>query len=183
MPTPWRYRVYQRKGTVALRKAIIRPCAWKTSRRCPFSACSKRLRPLHVDDLSLYEGGVTSPWRHGDLTYKSDAFCLGEANRKRPTASFRAWATGHGPMRKSASLLRKGIPNGQCRCTSGHLVPHRRTLQETGGSPQPHCPAHGRCPRIELFARSRARGWDVWGNEATGSIQGWPPQENLREVS
>ena len=41
----------------------------------------------------------------------------------------------------------------------------------------------GDVPRIELFARSRAPGWDVWGNEAVGSIQGWPPQENLQEVS
>lgn len=52
------------------------------------------------------------------------------------------------------------------------------------------CDAHkelhrhmGDVPRIELFARSRAPGWDVWGNEAAGSIQGWPPQENIREVS
>ena len=41
----------------------------------------------------------------------------------------------------------------------------------------------GDLPRIELFARSRAPGWDVWGNEAAASIQGWPPRENLREVS
>ena len=41
----------------------------------------------------------------------------------------------------------------------------------------------GDVPRIELFARSRAPGWDVWGNEAAASIQGWPPRENLREVS
>lgn len=41
----------------------------------------------------------------------------------------------------------------------------------------------GDVPRIELFARGRAPGWDVWGNEAAGSIQGWPPRENLREVS
>ena len=33
----------------------------------------------------------------------------------------------------------------------------------------------GDVPRIELFARSRAPGWDVWGNEAADSIQGWPP--------
>ena len=28
----------------------------------------------------------------------------------------------------------------------------------------------GDVPRIELFARQKTPGWDVWGNEAPGSI-------------
>lgn len=29
----------------------------------------------------------------------------------------------------------------------------------------------GDVPRIELFARQKAEGWDVWGNEAPDSIK------------
>jgi len=31
----------------------------------------------------------------------------------------------------------------------------------------------GNLPRIELFARSRTQGWDVFGNEVEGSISLW----------
>ena len=29
----------------------------------------------------------------------------------------------------------------------------------------------GDLPRLELFARSKTDGWDVWGNEVTSDIQ------------
>ena len=29
----------------------------------------------------------------------------------------------------------------------------------------------GNVPRIELFARQKTEGWDVWGNEAPDSVQ------------
>lgn len=35
----------------------------------------------------------------------------------------------------------------------------------------------GDIPRIELFARSKVEGWDVWGNEAPNAISWWPRED------
>ena len=40
----------------------------------------------------------------------------------------------------------------------------------------------GDVPRIELLPAAVRRD-GMWGQQAAGSIQGWPPQENIREVS
>ena len=36
----------------------------------------------------------------------------------------------------------------------------------------------GNVPRLEMFARSRAPGWDVWGNEVRNSIELQVPEQN-----
>jgi len=41
----------------------------------------------------------------------------------------------------------------------------------------------GDVPRVELFARQTAPGWDVWGNEVTctPTLTDWKPCEPRRE--
>ena len=87
-------------------------------------------------------------------------------------------------MRKSACWLPEGTRNGPMpgyiKWILSHIEEHSKKPEEARSR---IVRLMGDVPRIELFARSRAPGWDVWGNEAAGSIQGWPPQENIREVS
>jgi N6-adenosine-specific RNA methylase IME4 len=33
-----------------------------------------------------------------------------------------------------------------------------------------YAPPKGDLPRVELFARQKTEGWDVWGNEVEGDI-------------
>ena len=39
----------------------------------------------------------------------------------------------------------------------------------------------GDLPRVELFARQKAPGWDVWGNEVDSDLS-LTPQENVSET-
>ena len=39
----------------------------------------------------------------------------------------------------------------------------------------------GNLPRVELFARQKAPGWDVWGNEVDSDLS-LSPQENVSET-
>ena len=39
----------------------------------------------------------------------------------------------------------------------------------------------GNLPRVELFARQKAPGWDVWGNEVDSDLF-LTPQENVSET-
>jgi hypothetical protein len=42
----------------------------------------------------------------------------------------------------------------------------------------------GNVPRLEMFARTRTPGWDVWGNEVKGSIErslGQPVSQRVGE--
>lgn len=38
----------------------------------------------------------------------------------------------------------------------------------------------GDLPRIELFARQKAKGWDVWGNEAPKKVTKFYSKKNVR---
>lgn len=81
-------------------------------------------------------------------------------------------------MRKFACWLPEAPETGQCRVHQV-ILSHIEEQQETGEARSRIVRLMGDVPRIELFARSRAPGWDVWGNEAAASDQGWPPREEL----
>lgn len=38
----------------------------------------------------------------------------------------------------------------------------------------------GDVPRVELFARTTAPGWDVWGNEVESTVTLWATEDRLR---
>ena len=117
------------------------------------------------------------------FSYKSVAFVWVKQNRKAPTLF-----TGMGYWTRANAeiclLATRGHPKranaGVHQVILSHIEEHSKKPEEARSR---IVRLMGDVPRIELFARSRAPGWDVWGNEAAGSIQGWPPQENIREVS
>lgn len=116
------------------------------------------------------------------FTYKSVAFVWVKLNRKASTC-LRAWATGHGQCGNLPAGYQRAPETanaGVHQVILSHIEEHSKKPEEARSR---IVRLMGDVPRIELFARSRAPGWDVWGNEAAASIQGWPPRENLREVS
>ena len=109
------------------------------------------------------------------FTYKSVAFVWVKLNRKASTLF-----TGMGYWTRANAeiclLATRGHPKranaGVHQVILSHIEEHSKKPEEARSR---IVRLMGDVPRIELFARSRAPGWDVWGNEAADSIQGWPP--------
>lgn len=110
--------------------------------------------------------------------YKSVAFVWGKLNRKAPTLF-----TGMGYWTRANAeiclLATRGHPKrhnaGVHQVILSHIEEHSKKPEEARSR---IVRLMGDVPRIELFARSRAPGWDVWGNEAADSIEGWPPKKS-----
>ena len=115
--------------------------------------------------------------------FKTVAFVWLKRNKKSPTWFYGLgyWTRGNAEI---CLLATRGHPKranaGVHQVILSHIEEHSKKPEEARSR---IVRLMGDVPRIELFARSRAPGWDVWGNEAAASIQGWPPRENLREVS
>ena len=117
------------------------------------------------------------------FTFKTVAFVWLKLNKKSPTWFYGLgyWTRGNAEI---CLLATRGHPKranaGVHQVILSHNEEHSKKPEEARSR---IVRLMGDVHRIELFARSRAPGWDVWGNEAAASIQGWPPRENLREVS
>ena len=180
---PWHYRVWSKRGTGRSAESHYSTMSLEDIKALP-------VHLLAAKDCTLFLW-VTFPllkeaWPVLDawgFTYKSVAFVWVKLNRKASTLF-----TGMGYWTRANAeiclLATRGHPKranaGVHQVILSHIEEHSKKPEEARSR---IVRLMGDVPRIELFARSRAPGWDVWGNEAVGSIQGWPPQENLQEVS
>ena len=109
------------------------------------------------------------------FTYKSVAFVWLKKNKKADSWFYGLgfWTRGNAEI---CLLATRGHPKranaGVHQVILSHIEEHSKKPEEARSR---IVRLMGDVPRIELFARSRAPGWDVWGNEAADSIQGWPP--------
>lgn len=102
--------------------------------------------------------------------YKSVAFVWVKRNRK---SDGWFWGLGHWTRANAEICLLacKGRPQRVSR--SVHQIidtPIQAHSQKPKEARERIVQLMGDVPRIELFARSHPEGWDVWGNEAPGSI-------------
>lgn len=100
------------------------------------------------------------------LNRKSDSLFWGMGHWTRANAEFCLLATRGNPKRQSARVH---------QIILSHIQEHSRKPAETRDR---IVQLMGDLPRIELFARESVPGWDVWGNEAPGSIS-LEPYQNL----
>lgn len=169
---PWRYRVYSKKGLGRSAESHYPTMSLKTSRLCPLESlqqktvCSSCGLPFPVCRRRY------KSLRHGDLNIKR-RLLSGSSRTGCPTASFGAWGTGPGQCGTLHPCNERPSQTGKRRCTSGHHEPHRRALQETGGSPQPHRPAHGRCPAHRTFRSSVPRRLGCLGQRGRMQHHAW----------
>ena len=172
---PWHYRVWSKKGTGPVcGKPLFHLVPGRYKGAAGSSAGSKGLCPVSLGDVSSAERGVAGDGCLG-FSYKSVAFVWVKQNRKAPTLF-----TGMGYWTRANAeiclLATRGHPKranaGVHQVILSHIEEHSKKPEEARSR---IVRLMGDVPRIELFARSRAPGWDVWGNEAAGSIQGWPP--------
>ena len=140
------------------------------------------LRALPVADLAAKDCAlflwITCPmlnevWAILDawgFQYKSVAFVWIKQNKKVPTLF---WGMGYW-TRANAELCviaTKGSPKRHSRSVHQVIVsPVEEHSKKPDEARKRIEKLMGDVPRIELFARQKSPGWDVWGNEVPGSI-------------
>lgn len=168
---PWQYRVYSKKG-------LGRSAERHYSTMPLKDICSLPVSDLSDDDCVLFMWttvpllqdcfSVLDAW---GFVYKTVAFVWIKQNKKsdslfwgmgywtRANAEFCILATKGHPKRKSVSVHQVVL---------SHIEEHSKKPEEVR---QRIVELMGDLPRIELFARQKADGWDVWGNEVDCDIQ------------
>lgn len=164
---PWRYKVYSKKGlgrsaeshypTMDIEDICALPVESLADRNCALF--------LWVTLPCLKEGlRALEQW---GFTYKTVAFVWIKQNKKadslfwgmgywtRSNAELCILATKGNPKRLSASVH---------QVIMSHIERHSKKPDETR---KRIVELMGDLPRIELFARNKTPGWDVWGDEVT----------------
>lgn len=167
---PWHYKVYSKKGmgrsaeshypTMKLEDIKALPVADLANRDCALF--------LWVTLPCLLEGiEVLKAW---GFEYKTTAFVWVKQNRK---ADSLFWGMGYW-TRSNAEICLLGTKGRPKRKDAGihqvvisHVEEHSRKPQEVHDR---IIRLMGDVPRIELFARRKTEGFDVWGNEVESDI-------------
>ena len=159
---PWGYR---NRGTRAAAEKHYRTMALADIKALPVA-------DIAAEDCALFLWStfpmlpealaVIEAW---GFQYKTLAFCWVKRNRKSP-----GWFWGLGNWTRSNAevclLATKGHPS-RSRATEHSLIcaPVGKHSSKPKEARERIVELMGDVPRIELFARERAPGWDVWGDE------------------
>ncbi len=168
---PWRFKVYSQKGlgrsaeryypTMSIEDIQALPVGELADSDCVLFLWTTL--PFLKDCFS-----VISAW---GFEYKTVAFVWIKLNRK---ADSLFWGMGHW-TRSNAELCVLAVKGHPKRISAGvHQVVISR-IEEHSKKPNEVrdriVALMGDLPRVELFARQRTEGWDVWGNEVDSDIQ------------
>lgn len=167
---PWQYKVYSKKGlgrsaehhypTMDIDDICALPVGNLVDKNCTLF--------LWVTMPCLKEGlRALEQW---GFTYKTVAFVWIKQNKK---ADSLFWGMGHW-TRSNAELCilaTKGNPKRLSasvhQVIMSHIEKHSKKPDETR---ERIVELVGDLPRVELFARQKTNGWDVWGNEVESDI-------------
>ncbi len=170
---PWRYRDGRRGHGGA--EDHYRTCPLEDIKRIPVPAASDSALFLWTTMPMLPHAlEVIRAW---GFRYKTVAFCWVKQNR-----SGRGLFMGLGGWTRANAelciLATRGRPRRLSRRVHSVVVsPLQRHSQKPDEVRRRIVELMGDVPRLELFARDRAEGWDAWGNEVDGSIElrAWEP--------
>ena len=168
---PWRFKVYSQKGlgrsaeryypTMSIEDIQALPVGELADSDCVLFLWTTL--PFLKDCFS-----VISAW---GFEYKTVAFVWIKLNRK---ADSLFWGMGHW-TRSNAELCILAVKGHPKRISAGvhqvvisHIGEHSKKPNEVRDR---IVTLMGDLPRVELFARQRTEGWDVWGNEVDSDIQ------------
>ena len=144
---PWRYKVYSKKGLGRSAESHYPTMELEDIRALPVGT-------LAADDCVLFLW-TTIPLLQNR---KSDSLFWGMGHWTRANAEFCMLATKGHPKRRSA---------GVHQVILSHIEEHSKKPEEAR---RRIVELIGDLPRIELFARQKADGWDVWGNEVACNV-------------
>lgn len=167
---PWHYRVYSKKGAGRSAESHYPTMTIEEIQALPVSELADKdcalfmwiTFPLLKESLS-----VLSAW---GFKFKTIAFVWIKQNRK---SDSQFWGMGY-RTRANAEfcvLATKGKPKRMAKNVHQVIVSH---IEEHSKKPDEArrriVRLMGDLPRIELFARQKSVGWDVWGNEVESDI-------------
>lgn len=167
---PWHYRVYSKKGagrsaeshypTMTIEKIQALPVSELADKDCALFMWITF--PLLKESLS-----VLSAW---GFKFKTIAFVWIKQNRKSDSLF---WGMGYWTRTNAefCVLATKGKPKRMAKNVHQVIVSH---IEEHSKKPDEArrriVRLMGDLPRIELFARQKSAGWDVWGKEVESGI-------------
>ena len=167
---PWHYRVYSKKGagrsaeshypTMTIEEIQALPVLELADKDCALFMWITF--PLLKESLS-----VLSAW---GFKFKTIAFVWIKQNRKSDSLF---WGMGYWTRANAefCVLATKGKPKRMAKNVHQVIVSH---IEEHSKKPDEArrriVRLMGDLPRIELFARQKTAGWDVWGNEVESDI-------------
>ena len=166
---PWAYRVWSKKGSGRSAESHYPTMSMEEIEKLPVGK-------LADENCGLFLG-TTFPllkeiWRvvkAWGFTYKTVAFVWIKQNKK---ADSLFWGMGYWTRANAeiCILATKGSPKRYSRRVHQVLITH---IEEHSKKPEEARnrieQLMGDVPRVELFARREAPGWDVWGNEVVCS--------------
>lgn len=167
---PWHYRVYSKKGAGRSAESHYPTMTIEEIQALPVSELSDKdcalfmwiTFPLLKESLS-----VLSAW---GFKFKTIAFVWIKQNRKSDSLF---WGMGYWTRAnvEFCVLATKGKPKRMAKNVHQVIVSH---IEEHSKKPDEArrriVRLMGDLPRIELFARQKTAGWDVWGNEVESDI-------------
>ena len=167
---PWHYRVYSKKGAGRSAESHYPTMTIEEIQALPVSELADKdcalfmwiTFPLLKESLS-----VLSAW---GFKFKTIAFVWIKQNRK---SDSQFWGMGYRTRANDefCVLATKGKPKRMAKNVHQVIVSH---IEEHSKKPDEArrriVRLMGDLPRIELFARQKSAGWDVWGNEVESDI-------------
>lgn len=167
---PWHYRVYSKKGAGRSAESHYPTMTIEEIQALPVSELADKdcalfmwiTFPLLKESLS-----VLSAW---GFKFKTIAFVWIKQNRKSDSLF---WGMGYWTRTNAefCVLATKGKPKRMAKNVHqvivSHIEEHSKKLDEAR---RRIVRLMGDLPRIELFARQKSAGWDVWGNEVESNI-------------
>lgn len=168
---PWRYKVYSQKGHGRSAESHYPTMALEDIRALPVGT-------LAADDCVLFLW-TTIPLLHDcfsvmrawGFSYKTVAFVWIKQNRKSDSLF---WGMGHWTRGNAeiCLLATKGHPKRKSNRVHQFIIsPLRGHSQKPDEARNKIIELVGDLPRVELFAREKADGWDAWGNEVDCDIE------------
>ena len=168
---PWQYKVYSKKGLGRTAESYYPTMGLEDIQALPVGELADSDCVLFMwTTIPLLED-CFSVMRAWGFEYKTVAFVWIKLNRKSDSLF---WGMGHW-TRANAELCMvatKGHPKrksaGVHQVIISHIEEHSKKPNEAR---ERIIQLMGDLPRVELFARQRIDGWDVWGNEVDSDIQ------------
>lgn len=168
---PWRYRVFAKKGAGRTAESHYPTIAIEEMRALPVGELAAKdcalflwvTFPLLREAFSLLEA-----W---GFTYKTIAFVWVKLNKKTPSLfwGMGCWTRANAEL---CILATKGSPRRQSAKVHQVIVsPVEAHSKKPDITRDKIIELLGDLPRVELFARQAAEGWDVWGNEVESTVR------------
>lgn len=168
---PWNYRVWSKKGNGRSAESHYATMKIEDIKKMPIDILADKDCTLFLwitFPLLNEMNDLLNAW---GFTYKTVAFVWVKQNKKSDSLF---WGMGYW-TRANAELCILATKGNPKRCSKGvhqvilsHIEEHSKKPEEARKRIER---LMGEGAKIELFAREKAEGWDVWGNEAPDSIQ------------